>query len=172
MKITNSPALKFLTAAAHGKPVIVYATEITPPIFPNPTEKCLSGMAQINIAEAAANHAIFREKRETPPGATQIYGFLSANEKSLLGAQLTSNIAVLASLHQYLADELSFAFSASRVLSDNGIAHAMIVEDDLHSGKVAEFDLLLVPYLPLLSTRSQEALKRYVEKGGTLVVLG
>lgn len=172
LKITNSPALKFLAAASHGKPVIVYATEITPPIFPNPTEKCLSGMAQINIAEAAANHAIFREKRETPPGATQIYGFLSANEKCLLGAQLTSNIAVLASLHQYLADELSFAFSASRVLADNGIAHAMIVDDDLHSGKVAEFDLVLVPYLPLLSKRSQEALQQYVENGGTLVILG
>src|SRR5262245_8361400 len=54
-KITNGPALKFLAAASHGKPVIVYATEITPPIFPNPTEKCLSAMAQINIAEAAAN---------------------------------------------------------------------------------------------------------------------
>ncbi len=41
IKITNSPALKFLTAVAHGKPVIIYATEITPPIFPDPTEKCL-----------------------------------------------------------------------------------------------------------------------------------
>src|SRR5512140_1623185 len=34
-KITNSPALKFLAAASHGKPVVVYATEITPPVFPN-----------------------------------------------------------------------------------------------------------------------------------------
>jgi len=35
-KITNSPAFKFLAAATHGKPVMVYATEITPPIFPHP----------------------------------------------------------------------------------------------------------------------------------------
>lgn len=171
-KITNSPALKFLAAASHGKPVIVYATEITPPIFPNPTEKCLSAMAQMNIAEAAANHAIFREKRETPPGATQIYEFLAAHEDKLLGAHLHSNVAVLASLNQYLADELSFAFSASRVLADEGLAHVMLVEDDLLSDRLASFDLILLPYLPLLSTPKQEALQRYVEKGGALLVLG
>ena len=33
IKITNSPALKYLTAVAHGKPVIIYATEITPQFF-------------------------------------------------------------------------------------------------------------------------------------------
>src|SRR5574341_354916 len=171
-KITNGPALKFLASAGHGKPVIVYATEITPPIFPNPTEKCLSAMAQINIAEAVANHAIFREKRETPPGATQIYTFLAANEDKLLGAHLYSNVAVLASLNQYLADELSFVFSASRVLADNGITHVMLVEDDLLSDKLVNFDLILLPYLPLLSQKKQEILRRYVENGGTLLILG
>jgi hypothetical protein len=171
-KITNSPALKFLAAASHGKPTIVYATEITPPIFPNPTEKCLSAMAQINIAEAAANHAIFREKRETPPGATQIYAFLAANEDKLLGAHLHSNVAVLASLNQYLADELSFAFSASRVLADNGMTHVMLAEADLLSDKLVNFDLILLPYLPLLSQKKQEMLRRYVENGGTLLILG
>ncbi len=171
-KITNSPALKFLAAASHGKPVIVYATEITPPIFPNPTEKCLSAMAQINIAEAAANHAIFREKRETPPGATEIYTFLSANEEKLLGAQLYSNVALLASLNQYLADEISFAFSLSRVLADNGLSHVMIVENDLLSDVHKKFDLIVLPYLPLLSAEKQTALKNYVAQGGTLIIFG
>ncbi|MBN2008800.1 beta-galactosidase trimerization domain-containing protein [candidate division KSB1 bacterium] len=172
MKITNSPALKFLAAASHGKPVIVYATEITPPIFPNPTEKCLSAMAQINIAEAAANHAIFREKRETPPGATAIHNFLAANESSLSGAHLHSNVGILASLTQYLADEQSFAFTASRVLADRGITHTMLVEDDLLSDVHKQFDLIVLPYLPLLSVEKQTALKRYVENGGSLLVLG
>ncbi|MDZ7374453.1 MAG: beta-galactosidase trimerization domain-containing protein [candidate division KSB1 bacterium] len=171
-KISNSAALKFLAAASHGKPVIIYATEITPPIFPNPTEKCLSAMAQINIAEAVANHAIFREKRLTPPGATAMYTFLSANEEYLLGAKLHANVAVLASLNQFLADELSFAFSASRVLADRGIAHVMIVEDDLRKGDLSRYDLIWLPYLPLLSHEKQQALQRYVEKGGTLVILG
>ena len=172
VKITNSPALKYLAAAAHGKPVIVYATEITPPIFPNPTEKCLSAMAQINIAEAAANHAVFREKRETPPGATRIHNFLAANEASLLAAQLHSSVAVLASVNQYLAGELSFAFSTSRVLADRGIAHVMIVEDDLRPAGLSHFDLVVVPYLPLLGRAKQDALVRYVDEGGSLLVLG
>jgi hypothetical protein len=172
MKITNAPALKFLAAASHGKPVIVYATEITPPVFPDPTEKCLSAMAQINIAEAAANHSVFREKRETPPGATAMYEFMAKNESDLAGAQLSANVAVLASLNQYLADEISFAFSASRVLSDRGISHVMLVEKDLEPGNLEDFDMIVVPYLPLLDLARQEALKRFAEAGGTVLVLG
>jgi hypothetical protein len=172
VKITNSPAIKFLAAASHGKPVIIYATEITPPIFPDPTEKCLSAMAQINIAEAVANHAIFREKRKTPQGATDIYNFLSTVRDKLIGAHMYSNIAVLASLNQYLADEQSFAFSTSRVLADAGIAHVMIVEDDLKSAYLAQFEVVMLPYIPLLSQEKQSAIKEYVEQGGKLLVLG
>jgi hypothetical protein len=172
VKITNSPALKFLAAATHGKPTIVYATEITPPIFPNPNEKCLSAMAQINIVEAHANHAIFREKRETPPGATQVYDFLSRNESKLLTCQLQSNIAIVSSLQHYLADELSFAFSTSRVFADRGISHVMIVEDDLLGENLSRYELVILPYLPLLSAEKQRALLRYVEQGGKLLILG
>ncbi len=171
-KITNSPALKFLAAATHGKPVVVYAVEITPPVFPKPTERCLSAMAQLNIAEAVANHAIFREKRETPPGATEIYRFLAANEPSLRDMRLHANVAVVTSLRQYLADELSFAFSASRVLADNGIAHVMLTEDDITSGGMQLYDVVVLPYLPLLSTAKQQALLKYAKAGGTLLVVG
>ncbi len=129
VKITNSPPLKYVVAAAHGKPVIVYATEITPPIFPNPTEKCLSAMSQINIAEAVANQCIFREKRETPQGAADMYSFLAKNRSDLIGSRLYSNIGILGSINQYLADEQSFAFSTSRVFADKGISHVFKVED-------------------------------------------
>lgn len=172
VKITNSPALKFLAAATHGKPVIVYATEITPPIFPDPTEKCLSAMAQINIAEAIANHAIFREKRQTPPGATAIYSFLSANEAALTRVQLHSNVAILASLGQYLADEQSYAFSLSRVMADRGMGHVIIVEDDLLDGSLAKYDLVILPNIPLLSQQKQLALVEFVKGGGVLIILG
>ena len=171
-KITNSPALKFLAAVTHGKPVIVYATEITPPIFPNPTVKCLSAMAQINIAEAAANHCVFREKRETPPGATAMYRFLAANEEKLLGQHLYGNVGILSSLRQYLADNLSFAFSASRILADRGVAHVMLAEDDLLKPGFNGHDLIVVPYLPLLSAVHQKALVQYAKGGGTLLILG
>lgn len=172
IKITNSPALKFLTAVAHGKPVIIYATEITPPIFPNPTEKCLSAMAQINIAEAVANHCIFREKRETPQGATDLYKFLADNRQYLIGSKLYSNVGILASLNQYLADEQSFAFSTSRVLTDNGINHTFLVEDDLATPNLNQFDLIILPYLPLMSQANQNYLIKFVKDGGKLIVLG
>jgi hypothetical protein len=171
-KITNSPVLKFLAAASHGKPVIVYATEITPPIFPDPTEKALSAMAQINIAEAAANHAVFREKRQTPPGATAIHRFLAENEGFLKGAHLASNVAIIASLRPYLADELSFAFSLSRVMEDYGIAHVMLMEQDCLIEPLQRYDLIVIPYQPLLSEEIQARLVRYVEKGGSLLLLG
>ncbi len=172
VKITNSPALKFLAAAAHGKPVIIYATEITPPIFPNPTEKCLSAMAQINIAEAVANHCIFREKRETPQGATDIYKFLANNRKYLTGSHLYSNIGILASLNQFLAGDQSFAFSTSRILTDNGINHIFLVEDDLKPSVLNKFQLIILPYLPLLSFKNQNILLDFVKNGGKLLVLG
>ena len=172
IKITNSPALKFVSAAAHGKPVIVYATEITPPIFPNPTEKCLSAMSQINIAEAVANHCIFREKRETPPGATEMYSFLVKSRPDFIGSHLYSNIAILGSLNQYLADEQSFAFSTSRVFADKGISHVFIVEDDLLTNKINEFDLIILPRIPLLNSEKQNALVEFVKRGGRLIVLG
>jgi hypothetical protein len=171
-KITNSPALKYLTAVAHGKPVIIYATEITPPIFPNPTEKCLSAMAQINIAEAVANHCIFREKRETPQGATDIYKFLAENRQYLIGAKLYSNVGILASLNQYLADEQSFAFTTSRVLTDKGINHTFLVEADLILSRLNQFDVIILPFLPLMSQENQNALIDFVKEGGNLFILG
>ncbi|MCK5087417.1 MAG: beta-galactosidase trimerization domain-containing protein, partial [Melioribacteraceae bacterium] len=172
VKITNSPALKYVSAAAHGKPVIVYATEITKPIFPNPTEKCLSAMSQIKIAEAVANQCIFREKRETPQGATDMYSFLAKNRPDLIGSKLYSNIGILGSINQYLADEQSFAFSTSRVFTDKGISHVFIVEDDLLTNKVNQFDLIVLPNMPLLSLEKQNALVDFVNKGGNLIVLG
>lgn len=172
VKITNSPALKYISAAAHGKPVIVYATEITKPIFPNPTEKCLSAMAQINIAEAVANHCIFREKRETPQGATEMYSFLAKIRPDLVGSHLYSNIGILGSINQYLADEQSFAFSTSRIFTDKGISHVFLVEDDLLTSKLNQFDLIVLPYMPLLSLEKQNALVEFVNRGGSLIVLG
>lgn len=172
VKISNSSRLKYLAAAAHGKPAIEYAVEITSPLFANPTEKCLSAMAQINIAEAAAHQCTFREKRETPPGATRIYEFLAANEGKLSGTRLRSTVAVVASSNQFLADELSFALTTSRVLADRGIGHVVIVEDDLLSSGLRDYELIVVPYLPLLSIEKQQALVRYVQQGGSLLILG
>ena len=129
-------------------------------------------MAQINIAEAIANHCIFREKRETPQGATDIYKFLADNRQYLVGAQLYSNVGILASLNQYLADEQSFAFTTSRVLTDKGINHTFLVEADLIPSRLDQFDVVILPYLPLMSEENQNALIDFVKEGGNLFILG
>jgi hypothetical protein len=172
IRITNSPALKYLSAAVRGRPVIVYATEITPPIFPNPTAQTLNAMALINIAESVANQAIFREKRETPPWATDIYNFMADNERSLIGSRLNGSVAVIASIHQYMADRQSYAFSFSRVLADEGIGHIFIVEDEILERDFSEFEVLVVPHLPLLSHGQQMQLVSYVRNGGKLLIIG
>jgi hypothetical protein len=171
VRISNSPALRYLSAAAGGRPVIQYATEITPPIFPDPTEKTLNAMAAINIAEAAANQTIFREKRETPEWATRMYNLLADNEEALVGARLDADIAVLGSIHQYMADRQSYAFSMSRVLTDRGIAHVFVTADGL-SRDLPGRRVLIVPHLPLLSDAVQEQLVDYARGGGNLIVLG
>jgi hypothetical protein len=129
-------------------------------------------MSQINIAEAVANQCIFREKRETPQGATEMYSFLAMNRLDLIGSNLYSNIGILGSINQYLADEQSFAFSTSRVFTDKGISHVFLVEDDLLTNKVNQFDLIILPNMPLLSLEKQNALVDFVNKGGNLIVLG
>lgn len=171
-KISNSATLKFLSAASGGKPVIVYATEITPPIFPDPTDKCLGAMAQINIAESVANQAVFREKRETPVEAGRMYNILYANESSLIGSGLYSNVAVLVSVKQYIAGRQSYAFSTSRVLADKGLAHVMVTESAIEEKGLSGFDLVIVPGLPLLAPATADALTRFVARGGNLIVLG
>ena len=172
VRVSNSPVLRYLSAAAHGRPVIQYATEITPPIFPDPTEQTLNAMAQINIAEAVASQTIFREKRETPEWASEIYQFLAANEQSLVGARLYADVAVVASVHQYLADQQSFAFSTSRVLNDAGIGHTFLVMDDLQNVDLSRYAVIILPQLPLMAVEAQERLIAYARNGGTLIVLG
>ncbi len=59
-----------------------------------------------------------------------------------------------------------------RILADRGINHVIIVEEDLLAGDLSRYDLIYLPYMPLLSAEKQQALIAYAEQGGTLVLLG
>ena len=52
------------------------------------------------------------------------------------------------------------------------VLHVMIVEDDLVNNDLSRFDLICLPYMPLLSRDKQQALINYAEEGGTLLLLG
>jgi Beta-galactosidase trimerisation domain/Beta-galactosidase len=180
IKISNSGPLKFLAAAAQQKPVWMYCVQPSHP-KPIPNEKALFNLIKLNIAEAFANHNTFSVVRETfgepispyvHNGAEQIYAFFKENEQNLIGAKLAANVAVFCSLNQFYSDEFSYFNPASRVLSDKGIGHVMTVERDFSLDELAKYEVIVLPYVPLLSDFEINELKKYVQNGGGLVVMG
>lgn len=179
-KICNSAPLKFLAAAAMQKPVWMYCIQPSTP-KPIPNENALYNLIQLNIAEAFANHNTFSVVRETfgesispkvHSGAELIYRFFKQNEPNLIGARLSANVGIFCSLNQFYSDEFSYFNPASRILADHGIAHVMTVERDFSPREVAQFKVLVMPYVPLLSDPQLEIIKQYVNDGGGLVVMG
>jgi len=179
-KISNSGPLKFLAAAAQQKPVWMYCVQPSTP-KPIPNEKALFNLIKLNIGEAFANHNTFSVVRErfgepiSPQvhnGAEQIYAFFKENENNLIGAKLAANVGIFCSLNQFYSDEFSYFNPASRVLADNGIAHVMTVERDFSPQELKKFNVLILPYVPLMSDFQVDEIKKYVQNGGGLVVLG
>jgi len=180
IKISNSGPLKFLAAAAKQKPVWMYCIQPSHP-KPIPNEVALFNLIKLNIGEAFANHNTFSVVRETfgdpispyvHNGAEEIYAFFKANEQNLIGAKLAANVAIFCSLNQFYSDEFSYFNPASRVLSDNGIAHVMTVERDFSIEELNKFKVIILPYVPLMSDFQINELKKYVQNGGGLVVMG
>jgi hypothetical protein len=57
-------------------------------------------------------------------------------------------------------------------MADHGIAHVMLTEQDCLNNALYDYDLIVVPYLPLISQNVQAQLVRYAKKGGILLLLG
>jgi hypothetical protein len=179
-KISNSGPLKFLAAAAKQKPVWMYCIQPSHP-KPIPNENALYNLIKLNIGEAFANHNTFSVVRETfgkpispmvHEGAEEIYAFFKGNEPNLIEAKLSANIGIYCSLNQFYSDEFSYFNPASRVLSDNGIAHVMTVERDFSIEELNKYEVLVLPYVPLMSDFQLEEVSKYVKNGGGLVVMG
>jgi hypothetical protein len=105
-------------------------------------------------------------------GAEEIYAFFKGNEPNLIEAKLSANIGIYCSLNQFYSDEFSYFNPASRVLSDNGIAHVMTVERDFSIEELNKYEVLVLPYVPLMSDFQLEEVSKYVKNGGGLVVMG
>jgi hypothetical protein len=180
IKISNSGPLKFLAAAAMQKPVWMYCIQPSTP-NPIPVEESLFNLIKLNIAEAFANHNSFSVVRETfgepispyvHNGAEEIYRFFRANEPNLVGAKLAANVAIFCSINQFYSDEFSYFNPASRMLADDGIAHVMTVERDFNPVELANYEVLILPYVPLMSDRQIAIIEDYVQNGGGLVMMG
>jgi hypothetical protein len=179
-KISNSGPLKFLAAAAKQKPVWMYCIQPSHP-KPIPNENALFNLIKLNIGEAFANHNTFSVVRErfgkpispmVHNGAEQIYAFFKENESNLIGAKLVANVGIFCSLNQFYSDEFSYFNPASRVLADNGIAHVMTVERDFSADELKKLEVLVLPYVPLMSDAQMSEIDKFVQEGGGLVVMG
>ncbi|MCH7643876.1 MAG: beta-galactosidase trimerization domain-containing protein [Myxococcales bacterium] len=62
--------------------------------------------------------------------------------------------------------------SRTRILADQGVAHVLLVEDDLQAEYLSRFDLVILPYIPLLAEARQREIQKYVSSGGTVLILG
>jgi hypothetical protein len=179
-KICNSGPLKFLAAAAQQKPVWMYCIQPSHP-KPIPNEKALFNLIKLNIGEAFANHnsfSVVRERFGKPispyvhRGAEQIYAFFKQNEHNFIGAKLAANVGIFCSINQFYSDEFSYFNPAARVLADHGIAHVMTVEREFNAKELQKYEVLILPYVPLMSDSQVNDLTAFVKNGGGLVVMG
>jgi len=175
-RISNSPLYKHMAIAHHQEPVLVYPYY---PESPNPVEleSALYNQQRLIVAETFANHTSMRrvQKNHVKPvidGSSNVYAFLAKLENMMNGAELYSNVAVLTSLNQFYHGEYSYIYSASRMLNDAGISHVMITEKELTPSYLEKVDILILPYIPLMSDVSEKEIQVYLQNGGTLILIG
>lgn len=175
-RVSNSPLYKHMVAAHHEKPILVY------PLYPEspnpiPKESALYNIVRLVTAEAAANHVSMRRIQERHSShvihaVRDIYNLLEKNEEALSGAKMYSNVAILTSLNQFYYGNYSYIYSASRVLNDEGISHVMITEKELTSQKLSPYEVLILPFTPLMSNEQEKIIEDFINRGGGVVVIG
>lgn len=175
-RISNSPLYKHMVATHNERPILVY------PLYPEspnpiPKESALYNIVRLVTAEAAANHVSMRRIQESHSphvinAVRDIYNLLEKNEKDLSGAKMYTNVAILTSLNQFYYGNYSYMYTASRILNDEGISHVMITEKELTTQKLSPYDVLILPYIPLLSSEQEKIIGEFIQSGGGVVVIG
>jgi len=177
VRISNSPHYKhFRAMAGLDKPILVYPLY---PESPNPVphENALYPVVQLVIAECIAHGMTFRRVEPNHSNyvllaAFDSYKFLKENESAYFGQRLYSDVAVLSSLNQFYSRRYSYFYCVSRSLTDAGINHRIITERLLTLESLKAFKVLILPYVPLMSTAQVEVISQYVREGGSVLVLG
>jgi hypothetical protein len=175
-RVSNSPLYKHMTFAHHQRPVLVYPYY---PESPNPVQKesALYNTQRLIVAECFANHTSMRRvqhnhKKSVRDASKNVYELLHSVENSMKGAKLYSNVAIITSLNQFYHGYYSYMYSASRMLNDAGISHTMLTERDLDPANLENLNVLILPYLPLLSKTSENEIQTFINHGGTAILIG
>lgn len=144
---------------------------------PIPTEEALFNIQRLAMAEAFANHTAFRrvESHHAEPvrrAAKTVYDLLRSIEPDLVGAEMASNVAVVASLEPCYYGRYSCHREVSRALSDAGIAHEMLAPRGLYAEKLSRHRAVVLPNTAVLGDAAFQALLDFQKDAGTVIALG
>jgi hypothetical protein len=169
-KYSNSYLYKYLSAAAHNKPVAFLRTSA-----PATTQTGESNLTKLCIAEALANHGTWQFAKLSTfaqKAAIQYNQFIVKNADLFSGWANANPVAILSSPKQVYYGFNSQDAGVSRYLSDNMIFHDIVVDEDMKAAYLSRYELLIIPESPVMSDNVVMALKTYVENGGHLLVFG
>jgi len=176
IRTSMSPLIRILVASSrtHAATSYTYYPQAPNPI---PTEEALYNIQRLTMAEAFANHTAFRrvEHQHVPPvhrAAKTVYDLLRSVESDILGAEMGSNVAIVASLQGGYFGHYSYHREASRALADAGIAHEMIAPCDIHSDKLSQYRAVILPNIAVLSDDAYRALTAFQANGGAVIGFG
>jgi hypothetical protein len=176
VRTSIAPLIRVLAASSrtHAATSYTYYPQTPNPV---PTEGALFNIQRLAMAEAFANHTVFRrvEARHTEPvhrAAKTIYDLLKRVEPDLVGAEMASDIAVVASLQPCYYGRYSYHLEVSRTLADAGIAHEMLAPRDLRPEKLAQYHAVVLPNTAVLGEQAYAALVDYAADGGTAIAFG
>ncbi len=191
LKITNSPMLKYAVAASRGKSVAFdcYMTWSKTPEMMIPLTKLAVAECQANRTSFIHNwsphqnlpwgedgkyiYADLTKQNEAMIEALEEYnGFLAANEELFVGSEPYASVGVLCSLQQAYGKRKTSFMAISRMLSDEQIPHVALIDEDLSEERLAAFAAVVLPEVPMMSEKQVEAISRFVQKGGGLVIFG
>ncbi len=177
-RVSNTPALQFLRAAAKRQPVVLtnYLVEAAKP-------EAYTNLTRLAMAEGLANgvYAAPWFPHHPDPAVVEAYSrFMVENREVLVGSGPASDVGLLCLLQPAYAGLRSGAMPVSRMLMDMGATHDVILDDDLvrecdkdeAAGGLRKYRLVIVPPTPALGDAQIGALRSYFAGGGSLVVMG
>jgi len=187
------PTLKVGAALGRGRPVVLmvagYAYGVNNPPYPAPTELQL----RIALAEAAAygGHSLFvfprlfssgREGTGYPPkflpgnleAVRRHWAFQAVYRELYEGTECAARIGVLYSSQTRLwfPETTQGLWGWMRALMDTQLPYEVVLYEDASPGRLSRYKVLVVPDLRCMGEGVADALRRYAEAGGTLVVTG
>lgn len=170
-KMSNSALYKYLVGASNNKPVALLKTAVEGLV-----EEADYNLTKLCIAEASANQAAWQFYKIGPfaqKAAVEYNQFFYDHRDLLVGWEQAADVAVLSSPQQVFYGFKSFDAAISRILSDNHICHRMITEQEVQSSAfLQKTQILLLPYVPVVSEECIKAIEKYVSDGGNLLTIG